>query len=122
MTNCNYILALIFSIIPFYSIADEMETRHEIYAQIKCPTCIAQSIKESDTTASTYIRSYVDNRISLGEHPDKILHDISCFYGSNILLSNNSSSSLIVIILPVAFILLALFLNRHYLKKLFRTN
>lgn len=76
-----------------------------LYKKIRCPTCIAQSISDSSSIASTQIRSYIDRRIYEGLNDEQIIQNLSSYYGDSILYSNVfKSENLTLWALPLIFL------------------
>ena len=73
-----------------------------IAATIKCPTCIGQSVAQSEAPASRDIRVNIARRITLGESDDQIRHDLASRFGPDILLSPSHSGVVgLVWMLPI---------------------
>lgn len=58
-----------------------------IAATIKCPTCVGESVAQSEAPASRDIRTDIARRIALGESDDQIRDDLAQRFGADILLS-----------------------------------
>lgn len=58
-----------------------------IATTIKCPTCVGQSVAQSEAPASRDIRADIARRITLGESDDQIRQDMATRFGPDILLS-----------------------------------
>lgn len=67
------------------------ERVEQIAATIKCPTCVGQSVAQSDAPASLAIRADIERRIGLGETDDGIRGAMATRFGPDILLSPSSS-------------------------------
>jgi len=63
-----------------------LKRRQKLYDQIRCPTCVAQSIKESGSIASRQMRDYIDHRIAQGATDDEIANELVGYYGKTILM------------------------------------
>ena len=73
-----------------------------IAGTIKCPTCIGQSVAQSEAPASRDIRVDIARRIAQGESDDQIRQDLASRFGPDILLSPSHSGVVgLVWILPV---------------------
>ena len=80
-----------------------------IAAMIKCPTCIGQSVAQSEAPASRDIRVDIARRITEGESDDQIRQDLASRFGPDILLSPSHSGVVgLVWILPVLMSLVVL--------------
>lgn len=76
---------------------------------IKCPTCIGQSVAQSEAPASRDIRVDIARRITQGESDDQIRQDLANRFGPDILLSPSHSGVVgLVWILPVLISLVVL--------------
>lgn len=79
------------------------ERVEQIAATIKCPTCVGQSVAQSDAPASLAIRADIERRIGLGETDADIRRAMAARFGTDILLSPSSSGlSGLVWLLPLA--------------------
>ena len=80
-----------------------------VAASIKCPTCIGQSVAQSEAPASQDIRADIGRRITLGESDDQIRQDLASRFGPDILLSPSHRGIVgLVWLLPVAVALAVL--------------
>ena len=76
---------------------------------IKCPTCIGQSVAQSEAPASRDIRVDIARRITQGESDDQIRQDLANRFGPDILLSPSHSGVVgLVWILPLLMSLVVL--------------
>lgn len=76
---------------------------------IKCPTCIGQSVAQSEAPASRDIRVDIARRITQGESDDQIRQDLANRFGADILLSPSHRGVVgLVWILPVLMSLVVL--------------
>lgn len=67
-------------------LSDEQQKQaQEIYTKVRCPTCVAQSVSDSSTIASTQIRAYIDEQVGMGQSENKIINDLRLYYGSSII-------------------------------------
>lgn len=79
------------------------ERVEQIAATIKCPTCVGQSVAQSDAPASLAIRAEIERRIGLGETDADIRRAMAARFGPDILLSPSSSGlSGLLWLLPLA--------------------
>lgn len=94
----RYLLILLFTLFAQQAIADSDSGRAgKLYDQVRCPTCVSQSVKESDTIASENIREFIDRRISEGKSDDEILAMLRSYYGDEIVLKPKFSSHTILL-------------------------
>lgn len=63
------------------------ERVERVAATIKCPTCVGQSVAQSEAPASRDIRADIARRITLGESDDQIRQEMASRFGPDILLS-----------------------------------
>lgn len=80
---------LILIIIPSVSIGADLNVSNQmraqkLYDQVRCPTCVAQSVKESDTRISKEIRKFIDEKIQAGNSDDEIIAELERYYGAEI--------------------------------------
>lgn len=89
----------------------------ELFSKIKCPTCIAQSVKESDTRASRQIKAYVKREMLDGRSDDEILFKLQQAYGEDVIF--NPAFSLLnspLWILPFILFAFLVLRVRRYIK------
>ena len=83
---------------------------HKLYDSVRCPTCVAQSVKESNTTASEQIRDFIDHRVERGDSDDAILAELQRYYGPEITFKPGLSSHTIMLwLLPLGFLVFAVY-------------
>lgn len=88
-----------------------------LYTQIKCPTCVAQNIKESDTRISRQIKAFVKHKVFAGSTDEEILNELRQAYGDDVIFNPNKSflnSPLWV--LPFALIAFIMYRVRRYIQ------
>lgn len=74
----------------------------QIAATIKCPTCVGQSVAQSEAPASRDIRADIARRITLGQSDDQIRQEMARRFGPDILLTPSRSGIVgLVWIIPV---------------------
>ena len=72
--------------------ADNDARAYKLYEQVRCPTCVAQSVNESDTIASEHIRNFIVSKIAEGKTDDEILSMLREYYGDDLVLKPRVSS------------------------------
>lgn len=81
---------------------------HKLYDSVRCPTCIAQSVKESNTIASEQIREFIDHRVERGDSDDAILAELQKYYGPEITFKPGVNAHTIMLwLLPLGFLVFA---------------
>ncbi len=111
---CGHRFLLYFSVLFWilhhyaYASSENRDNMH-LYKQIKCPTCVAQSVGDSNSIASTQIREYIDERIALGVSDEIVIAEIQQFYGQSIVLGSGDKAAFIFAIgmlLGILFLLI----------------
>lgn len=83
---------------------------HKLYDSVRCPTCIAQSVKESNAIASEQIRDFIDHRVERGDSDDAILAELRKYYGPEITFKPGVNSHTIMLwLLPLGFLVFAVY-------------
>ena len=57
-----------------------------LYKEIRCPTCVAQAVAESDASLSKDMRRRIDALIVAGKTDEEILQTLTLSYGDDIRL------------------------------------
>lgn len=72
-------------------------------AQIACPQCVGQSVRDSDVGISVEIRAEIARRVDQGQSDDQILSFLVQAYGrENLLTPPSSGAASLVWAIPVA--------------------
>ncbi len=109
------LILFLFLIIPNFVLAqkveltpDEQNRANALYDQVRCPTCVSQSVKESETPASKQIRQYIDAQVKKGTSDEEILTNLRAYFGDTILYEPAFNwKTALIWILPLVFIVLA---------------
>ncbi len=108
-------LIILLCIAPYIVYAGDQRA-HRLYDQVRCPTCIAQSVKESDTIASQQIRDFIDRRVERGDSDEVILTDLRKYYGSDITFKPALNGHTAMLwLLPLGFLVFAIYRLIYYL-------
>jgi cytochrome c-type biogenesis protein CcmH len=79
-----------------------------IASRLKCPDCLALSVKDSDTDAAKAIKTQIRSQIDSGASDGQIVQYFADTYGDQILLKPKSSGiSALVWALPIGAVVLA---------------
>jgi cytochrome c-type biogenesis protein CcmH/NrfF len=70
---------------------EELKRKQVLYDKVRCPTCVAQSIKESGSIASRQIKHYINHRIAQGATDEEIVREISEYYGPSVMLDQTQA-------------------------------
>jgi len=72
---------------PGLSFADEMlEKRVQSLSQeVRCPVCLGQSVSESETEESAFLKAFIRERLKQGIPEDTIREELRSLYGDAIL-------------------------------------
>ncbi len=112
----NMVRFLLFLVlVPVYALAVELSPKQshnaqQLYESVRCPTCVAQSVKDSDTIASSQIREFIDRRIELGESDDAILNALRQYYGPEITFKPPVKlHTLLLWCLPLVYLIFAIY-------------
>ena len=99
------------------------ERVEQIAATIKCPTCVGQSVAQSDAPASLAIRADIERRIGIGETDDDIRQAMATRFGPDVLLTPSSSGLVgLVWILPIAAVTACLAVLASTLRRWLRNR
>ncbi len=83
----------------------------QLFTQIKCLVCEAQSVESSNTEFSLEMRNLIRQKISAGKSEEQIKQELSQEFGDEILMTAPLNSSVAIWILPFIFAaILAIFL------------
>jgi cytochrome c-type biogenesis protein CcmH/NrfF len=79
-----------------------------IASRLKCPDCLALSVKDSDTDAARAIKTQIRSRVDDGESDAEIFRAFADTYGDQILLRPESSGiGVVVWALPIGAVVVA---------------
>lgn len=103
-------LASIFFAINSYALSPEARLANEkdevramqLFVQIKCLVCEAQSVESSNTEFSSAMRELIRQKISAGKNDEEIKQELTNEFGEQILMSA-SLKNIAVWILPLLF-------------------
>ena len=98
---------------------EDMENRvREIAHKLRCPTCQAMSVKESDAGLSLNMKQRIRELLEEGKSEDEILQFFVERYGEWILRSPKKEGfSLLLWVLPGLIIIITVLLLFQYLRK-----
>ncbi len=87
LAACSFMLLCGFALVetPLPDPAQEARAQ-TLFKQLRCPTCIAQSIHDSNADIASDLRVLVRERIAQGQSDDQIKAYLSARYGDLILL------------------------------------
>jgi cytochrome c-type biogenesis protein CcmH len=87
---------------------EERQRAQRLYESVRCPTCVAQSVKESDTMVSAQIREFIDRRIAHGELEGNIIAELQQYYGPAVSFRPEVKiHTLLLWFLPLAYLAFA---------------
>ncbi len=78
---------------PAYSYSPSATEVRAIAEQIRCPTCTAQAVADSQAPIAKEIRATILAKLQAGKNEKQVLEDLTTEYGSNILLRPPLKSS-----------------------------
>ncbi|MDF3047290.1 MAG: putative cytochrome c-type biosis protein CcmH [Candidatus Midichloriaceae bacterium] len=115
-------ILLILVLVPFACMSSELSVQDQVraqklYDQVRCPTCVAQSVKESGTRTSKEIRKFINEKIQLGNSDDEIIAELERYYGNQISFKPKLNFYTFMLWgVPLLFLVLALVLTfkRNY--------
>jgi len=85
----------------------EQDRANALFKQIRCPTCTAQPVSESDASLSVILRDRIEKAITTGQSDQQILADLTTTYGDDIrLLPKTETRTLPLWLAPWLIILL----------------
>ncbi len=104
-------------------VSDTLEARAtNLFRDIKCPICVAQSVAESDAEISKSLREHIRREIVAGKTDKDILEDLTVRYGTSILLNPPvKAATLLLWTAPWLFLLVSAFIWRHAHRRPQRT-
>ncbi|MGB0934625.1 MAG: cytochrome c-type biogenesis protein [Alphaproteobacteria bacterium] len=87
-----------------------LEKEQHITSQLRCPTCIAQTLSESSSDIANDIRKIIHDKLIAGETEAQILDYIGQHYGEQVFLNPPFKPFTYILWLSPIFILLLGFL------------
>ena len=72
--------------VPADMTAQQRARAESLYKEVRCPTCVAQAVSESDAVLSQDLRRHIDALVVAGQPDEAILDRISVTYGDDIRL------------------------------------
>jgi cytochrome c-type biogenesis protein CcmH len=80
---------------------------HALYKEIRCPTCVAQSLAESEAQLSQDLRNRIDSLIIEGQTDEEIRNTLAASYGDDIRLRPKAEArTMIIWLAPWAILLI----------------
>ncbi len=122
MVLIKYVAIVAISSVLLFSVlqADEMDDRvREIAHNLRCPTCQAMSVKESEAGLSLNMKQKIREMLEEGKSEEEILRFFEERYGEWILRSPKKRGfNLLLWVLPGIAVLVALFFVFKYMRKM----
>ncbi|RWZ67991.1 tetratricopeptide repeat protein [Labedella populi] len=80
----------------------------DVAESLRCPTCVAESVADSQAPVAIAMRALIDDRVHRGDSPDQILSWFRRQYGEGILLDPGASGiGILFWVIPVAIVIVA---------------
>lgn len=86
----------------------------KIFPQIRCLSCEAQSIGDSNTEFSKSLRKIIRQKIKNGKNEKEVKNELKKEFGEQIFMSTSPKSNITIWVLPLIF---AIFLGLFIAKK-----
>lgn len=83
----RWLLYLIFLNVTCMAQAAQVTKTRAIAEQLKCPTCVAQSVADSQASAAKEIRRIISQRLAQNKTEQEIITELTERYGEHILLT-----------------------------------
>lgn len=90
----------------------EKSRANKLFEQVRCPSCVAQTVADSNTLEAKNIRVFIQEKLAQGKQESEILNQVAAIYGEKVLMQSNISNSTIALwIAPVLIFLLFMILG-----------